>query len=95
MEAVLNNIQQFSRRGMVAPFLVVAMLACCRIGAIHSIVFGGFSAESLRNRIQDSGARLLITSDGGFRAGKIITLKRNADDAIADCPSVEKVITLK
>jgi len=77
------------------PQLVVAMLACSRIGAVHSVVFGGFSADSLRNRIQDCGAKLLITSDGGFRAGKIITLKRNADEAIADCPPVTKVIVVK
>ncbi len=65
------------------PELPVAMLACARIGAIHSVVFGGFSAESLANRITDCGAKLLITADGGFRAGKVIELKKTADQAVA------------
>ena len=77
------------------PHLVTAMLACARIGAIHSVVFGGFSAESLANRIQDCQSRLLITSDGGFRAGRVVTLKHNADEALEHCPSVEKVLVVR
>jgi len=77
------------------PELAVAMLACTRIGAPHSIVFGGFSSESLRDRINDSKAKILITSDGGYRRGKIIPLKKNSDDALKDTPTVEKVVVVK
>ncbi len=77
------------------PELAVAMLGCARIGAIHSVVFGGFSPESLRDRIQDLEAKLLITADGGYRRGQIIPLKHDADVAIADCPSIEHVIIVK
>ncbi|MBW2305520.1 MAG: acetate--CoA ligase [Deltaproteobacteria bacterium] len=77
------------------PELTIAMLACARIGAIHSIVFGGFSADSLRDRIQDSQCRLLITSDGGFRSGRTIPLKTTADQALSESPSVEKVIVVR
>lgn len=77
------------------PELAVAMLACTRIGAPHSIVFGGFSAESLRDRINDSKAKILITSDGGYRRGKIIPLKKNSDEALEDTPTVEKVVVVK
>ena len=77
------------------PEAVVAMLGCARIGAVHSVVFGGFSAESLRNRIQDAGAKLLITSDGGWRRGKEVPLKRFADAALADAPTIENVIVVK
>jgi acetyl-CoA synthetase len=77
------------------PELPIAMLACARIGAIHSIVFGGFSAESLRSRIQDCGAKLLVTSDGAHRSGKVVSTKRNADEALEECPTVEKVIVVK
>jgi len=75
------------------PEAVVAMQACARIGAIHSVVFGGFSAESLKDRIIDTSAKMVITADGGTRGGKIIPLKQTSDDAIAKgCNSVEKVI---
>ena len=75
---------------------VVAMQACARIGAIHSVVFGGFSAESLRDRIEDAQAVMLITSDGGTRGGKIIGLKEAADKALSNgCESIKNVIVLK
>ncbi len=77
------------------PELVIAMLACARIGAIHSIVFGGFSAQALRDRIQDCQARLLITADRGVRGGRTVPLKANADEALHECPSIEKVIVVK
>ncbi|SHI38067.1 acetate--CoA ligase [Desulfofundulus thermosubterraneus] len=77
------------------PELPIAMLACARIGAPHSVVFGGFSAESLRDRINDCQAKLVITADGGWRRGGIVPLKKNCDDALAECPSVEKVLVVK
>ena len=72
--------------------LAVAALACARIGAVHSIVFGGFSAEALANRIQDCGARMVITVDGGFRAGKAIPLKGTVDKALESCPDVDTLL---
>ena len=77
------------------PEAAIAMLACARIGAIHSVVFGGFSPDSLAGRIQDCDSRLLITADEGVRGGKRIALKANADKALEDCPSVEKVILIR
>lgn len=77
------------------PELPIAMLACTRIGAPHSIVFGGFSPTSLRDRINDAEAKILITSDGGWRRGKVVPLKDNADEALKDTPSVEHVIVVK
>jgi acetyl-CoA synthetase len=77
------------------PELAIAMLACARIGAIHSVVFGGFSAESLRDRINDSRCRLLITADGGFRRGSVVQLKKVADEALADTPSIEHAIVVR
>ena len=74
---------------------VVAMLACARIGAIHSVVFGGFSPESLRDRINDSQCRVLITADGGFRRGQVVPLKRNADKALEETPSIEHVVVVR
>jgi acetyl-CoA synthetase len=80
--------------GMV-PELPVAMLACARLGAPHSVVFGGFSAEALRDRINDAEAKVLITQDEGWRAGKEVPLKRNADEAVAETPTIEKVVVLR
>ena len=80
--------------GMI-PELPVAMLACARIGAAHSVVFGGFSAESLKDRIIDAEAKLLITADGGYRRGQVVPLKANADEAVAECPSIEHVVTVR
>jgi acetyl-CoA synthetase len=77
------------------PEAVIAMLGCARIGAIHSVVFGGFSPDSLRDRINDAKAKLLITADGGFRRGQIVALKRNADVALKDTPSIESVIVVE
>ena len=77
------------------PELPIAMLACARIGAIHSVVFAGFSSDALKDRIQDSGAAMLITADGGFRNGKIVSLKDNADIALKECPSIKDVIVVK
>ncbi len=77
------------------PELPIAMLACARIGAIHSVVFGGFSSDALKDRIQDSKAELLITADGSFRNGKIYPLKDNADRAVRECPTIKKVIVVK
>ncbi|HEY2904354.1 MAG TPA: acetate--CoA ligase [Vicinamibacterales bacterium] len=76
------------------PELAIAMLACARIGAVHSVVFGGFSAESLRDRINDAKARLLVTADGGYRRGQIVPLKQVADEAVAGAPSIEHVIVV-
>ena len=77
------------------PELAVAMLACARIGAVHSVVFGGFSAESLRDRINDQHARLLITADGGYRRGNVVQLKRVADEALEHAPSIENVVVVQ
>ena len=81
----------------MVPEAVIAMLATVRLGAIHSVIFGGFSAESLRSRINDAEAKLIITADGGYRKGKVSALKPAVDEAIADgaCPSVEAVVVLK
>ncbi len=77
------------------PETVVAVLACARIGAIHNVVFGGFSSESLAERINDSGAEVLITADGGWRRGHVLTLKHNADRALEQCPGIRHVVIAK
>ena len=77
------------------PEAAIAMLACARIGAPHSVVFGGFSAESLRDRINDAEAKVLITSDGSFRRGSVVQLKANADTALNGADSVEHVVVVK
>jgi acetyl-CoA synthetase len=79
----------------LTPEAVIAMLACARIGAPHSVVFGGFSAESLADRINDAQAKVLITADGGWRRGAIVPLKRNADDALRNCPTIQKVVVFQ
>ncbi len=77
------------------PELAIAMLACARIGAVHSVVFGGFSAESLRDRINDAKAVLLVTADGGYRRGQVVPLKQMADDALRDTPSIKNVVVVQ
>ncbi|HEX7283958.1 MAG TPA: acetate--CoA ligase [Vicinamibacterales bacterium] len=79
----------------LVPELAIAMLACARIGAVHSVVFGGFSAESLRDRINDSKCKVLVTADGGWRRGQIVPLKQMADEALKDTPSIEHVIIVQ
>ncbi len=80
--------------GMV-PEAAVAMLACARIGAIHSVIFGGFASEAIRDRVNDAGARILITQDGAYRRGQVVTLKDNVDKALCDCPTVEHTLVLR
>ena len=77
------------------PELAIAMLACARIGAVHNVVFGGFSSESLRDRINDSQCKLLVTSDGGYRRGQIVPLKQMADEALEGTPSIEHVVIVQ
>jgi acetyl-CoA synthetase len=77
------------------PEAVIAMLACARIGAPHSVVFGGFSSESLRDRILDAGAKALVTADGGFRRGRVVALKEAADRALEETPSIESVVVVR
>jgi len=80
----------------MVPEAVIAMQACARIGATHSVVFGGFSAESLKDRIENAGAKVVITADGGFRGGKVVELKAATDEALSNgCESIEKVVVLK
>jgi acetyl-CoA synthetase len=77
------------------PEIVIAMLACAKIGAIHSVVYGGFSVDALQGRIEDSQSRMVITADGGWMNGKIVELKKTVDEALKRCPSVESVIVVK
>ena len=77
------------------PEVVIAMLACARIGAPHSVVFGGFSSESLRDRINDAECKVLVTADGGYRRGQMLPLKRNADKALEETPSITHVVVVK
>jgi acetyl-CoA synthetase len=77
------------------PEIVIAMLACAKIGAIHSVVYGGFSVDALQGRIEDSQSRMVITADGGWMNGKIVELKKMVDEALKRCPSVESVIVVK
>jgi acetyl-CoA synthetase len=77
------------------PEIVIAMLACAKIGAVHSVVYGGFSVDALQGRIEDSQSRMVITADGGWMNGKIVELKKTVDDALKRCPSVETVIVVR
>jgi acetyl-CoA synthetase len=90
-----NGVQKGDRvclyMGMI-PELAIAVLACARIGAVHSVVFGGFSAQAIADRINDAHAKVVVTCDGAYRGAKVIPLKSVVDDAIMACPSVEKVI---
>ena len=79
----------------MVPEAAIAMLACTRIGAPHNVVFGGFSPEALRERIHDSESKVLITADGGYRRGAIVPLKKNADEALQECPTIKTVVVLK
>lgn len=91
------GIKKGDRVAIYLPMIaeaVVAMLACARIGAVHTVVFGGFSPESLRDRINDCGCKALITADGGYRRGQIVPLKRNADEALKECPTIEHVLVV-
>ncbi|NCO65154.1 MAG: acetate--CoA ligase [Candidatus Aquicultor secundus] len=76
------------------PELAIAMLACARIGAIHSVVFGGFSSQALRDRIQDCEAKVLVVADNGMRGGRVVPLKKNSDAALEQCPSIQSVIVV-
>ncbi|MCH6560031.1 AMP-binding protein, partial [candidate division KSB1 bacterium] len=107
---LLENVQKFAnvlkangvKKGdrvciymQMIPELPMAMLACTRIGAVHSVVFGAFSADSLKNRINDSTCELLVTQDTGFRGAKNdIPMKANADEAVKDCPSIKKIVVV-
>ncbi|HEX5077187.1 MAG TPA: acetate--CoA ligase [Gemmatimonadaceae bacterium] len=91
------GVRRGDRVGIYMPLIpevVIAMLACARIGAIHSVVFGGFSPDSLRDRMNDAQAKLVITADGGYRRGQVVPLKRNTDKALEGAPSVENVIVV-
>ena len=77
------------------PEIAIAMLACTRIGAVHSVVFGGFSAEALRERINDCQAKVLLTADGGWRRGQIVPLKHEADEAVTGCPTIQHVVVVQ
>ena len=80
----------------MVPEAIIAMQACARIGAVHSVVFGGFSAKAMRDRIQDTEASLVITADGGYRGGQIIPLKESTDTALQEnCDSVKHVVVLR
>jgi acetyl-CoA synthetase len=77
------------------PELAIAMLACTRIGAVHSIIFGGFSSEAIRDRVIDAEAKMVVTADGGWRRGKIVPLKQMVDDALSELPQVSEVVVLE
>ncbi len=92
------GVQKGDRVAIYLPMIpeaAIAMLACARIGAVHSVVFGGFSAEALRDRINDSECTVLITADGGYRRGSVLPLKRFADEALTDCPSIRHVVVVR
>ena len=93
-----HGVKKGDRVSIYLPMILelpIAMLACARIGAVHSVVFGGFSAEALRNRILDCDSKVLICVDGYYRSGRIIRSKDNADEALKECPAVEDVIVVR
>ncbi len=79
----------------MVPELAIAVLACARIGVVHSVVFGGFSAESIRDRVNDASSKAVLTMDGGWRRGKFLPLKQTVDEAVKDCPSIRHVLVLQ
>ncbi len=92
------GLQKGDRAAIYMPLIpeaIIAMLSCARLGIIHAVVFGGFSSEALKDRIMDSESKILITADGGYRRGHIISLKETSDNAVEQCPSIEKVIVVK
>src|SRR5690606_19906711 len=93
-----NGVQKGDRVCIYMPMVVelaVAVLACARIGAVHSVVFAGFSATALATRINDASCKILLTADGGYRGDKVVNLKDIADEALENCPSIEKSIVYK
>jgi acetyl-CoA synthetase len=93
-----NNVKKGDRVLIYMPLVpeaAIAMLACARIGAVHSVVFGGFSAESIKDRLADSGAKVIVTADGGYRRGQIVSLKQNVDHALKGDEQVKKVIVFR
>jgi acetyl-CoA synthetase len=93
-----NGVQEGDRVGIYMPMVpeaAIAMLACARIGAVHSVVFGGFSAEAVRERMSDAEAKVIVTADGGYRRGSEVPLKPAVDEAVERVPSIEKVIVYK
>ena len=92
------GVQKGDRVNIYLPMIpeaVVAMLACARIGAAHSVVFGGFSSQALADRINDAEAKVLITADGGYRRGEVFPLKPQADEAVSSTPTIEHVVVVK
>jgi acetyl-CoA synthetase len=92
------GVKKGDRVAVYMPLLLetaVTMLACARIGAIHNVIFGGFSSDALADRINDSGCKVLVTADGGWRRGTVVPLKHNADRALENCPTIEHVIIVK
>ena len=79
----------------LVPELAMAMLACARIGAVHTVIFGGFSADAIKDRVNDGECKLIVTADGGFRRGKEIRLKDTVDEAVENCPTIENVVVFK
>ncbi|TSC33133.1 acetate--CoA ligase [Corallococcus sp. Z5C101001] len=91
------GVKKGDRVGIYMPMVpeaAVAMLACARVGAVHSVVFGGFSAEALQDRMKDAGAKVLLTADGGWRKGAVVPLMKNVEAALPQAPSIEKVVVL-
>src|SRR5207244_475148 len=92
------GVKSGDRVGIYLPMIpeaAIAMLACARIGATHSVVFGGFSAEALRDRMNDAEASVVVTADGGYRRGAIVPLKANVDDALTGVPTVRHVVVVR